>query len=66
MIWLVIVFMLVAAVLSFYRLRRGGPGPAMNWIPRFMRPRANAEYEKQGWTKPFNDDGTRNSGRGQI
>ncbi|MFZ0666876.1 MAG: hypothetical protein WAM97_14075 [Acidimicrobiales bacterium] len=63
MIWAVAAFMAVVALLSLYRLRKGGVGPQMNWIPKLMRPRANEYYEKHGWKQPFNDEGNRRGGR---
>jgi hypothetical protein len=63
MIFVFLAFMVVVVAISFYRLRRGGPGPAMNWIPRSMRPKANNMYEKHGWQAPFDGDGNRSPER---
>jgi hypothetical protein len=38
----------------------------MNWIPRSLRPKANANYEKHGWKEPFDENGNRNPDRGQL
>jgi hypothetical protein len=62
----IIIFMVVVAVVSVIRLRPGGPGPAMRWIPRSTRAGANREYEKHGWQKPFDDQGNRNPDRDAL
>lgn len=59
-------FMVSVLAITVFRLRRGGPGPAVNWVPRSLRGRVNRRYEARGWQKPFNDDGSRNEDRGQI
>jgi len=65
-IYAVIAFMVVVLVISVIRLRRGGPGPAVNYVPRMLRPRVNAYYRSRGWQEPFDVDGERNPMRGQI
>ena len=62
----IIVAVVVVAAVSFVRLRPGGPGPAVNWVPRSMRGRMNSSYEKRGWQKPFDADGNRNPDRDPI
>jgi hypothetical protein len=64
--YLIFAFMIVCLVLSVYRLRRGGPGPAMNYLPRSLRPMANAYYRRMGWQEPFDVDGDRNPLRGKL
>jgi hypothetical protein len=67
---LIVVFIVIAVVLvggvSFLRMRRGGPGPAVNWVPRSMRGRVNKSYEQHGWQQPFDGDGDRNQNRDEI
>lgn len=60
------VFIVVVLGISIYRLRRGGPGPQVNWVPRSLRNRVNEHFEKQGWQKPYDDNGDRNPGRDQL
>lgn len=62
----VIVFMAVVMLISLSRLRSGGPGPGVNWVPRSMRGKLNRAYEKRGWQKPYDADGNRNPDRGQL
>ena len=65
--WLVpALIFLVALPLTFWRLRRGGPGPAMNWIPRSMRGKAHERYREHGWQEPFDDNGNRNPDRSEF
>ena len=52
--------------MSLYPLRRGGPGPAVNGVPRRMRGRLNESFEKAGWQKPYQEDGERNPDRSQL
>lgn len=62
----VIVFIVVAVLLvggSFFRLRKGGPGPNTGWLPRSMRGRVNKEYKEHGWEPPYDDHGDRASDR---
>jgi hypothetical protein len=59
----IIVIGVLAVAASFYRLRRGGPGPQTNWIPKSMRGKVNDEYEKKGWQKPYDDHGNRDTDR---
>ena len=61
MAYVVVAFMVVVFVLSIYRLRRGGPGPAVNWIPRRMRSEVNSAYEHEDWQKPYDEQGNRSS-----
>ncbi|MDE9364776.1 hypothetical protein PZ938_04100 [Luteipulveratus sp. YIM 133132] len=61
--WATGLIVLIGIPLTLWRLRRGGPGPQMNWIPRSMRGRANKTYRKHGWQEPFDDEGNRNPDR---
>jgi hypothetical protein len=54
-----IVVLIVVAVISAYRLRRSGKGPATNWFPRSMRGRVNEVYRKEGWPEPYDRRGNR-------
>jgi hypothetical protein len=54
-----IVVLILVAVVSAYRLRRGGKGPATNWFPRSMRSRVNEVYRKEGWPEPYDRRGNR-------
>jgi len=60
------VLLVIGVAVSIARLRRGGPGPAVNWIPRSLRPNLNRHYAKRGWQKPFDHDGNRNPDRTQV
>jgi hypothetical protein len=66
--WLVpvLVFMALCLAASVYRLRRGGPGPAVNYVPRPWRQSLNRRYERKGWQQPFDADGNRNPDRTQL
>lgn len=67
MIYAVVAFMVVVAILSAIRLRRGGPGPAVNgWVPRSLRGRMNSAYKRAGWQAPYDDDGNRSSSRSDL
>ncbi len=63
---LTIAFIVIVGVVSILRLRRGGPGPAVNWVPRSMRGAVNRRYEARGRQQPYDADGNRNPSRGQI
>ncbi len=63
---IVAVLLAVGVVISIVRLRRGGPGPAVNWIPRSLRPNLNRYYTRRGWQTPFDQDGNRNPDRTQV
>lgn len=60
------VVVVIGVAVSIVRLRRGGPGPAVNWIPRSLRPNLNRYYAKRGWRAPFDQDGNRNPDRTQV
>lgn len=62
----IVIFMVIVAVITVFRLRRGGPGPQVNWIPRSLRGRVNDDFEKNGWQKPYDEDGNRNPDRDKI
>jgi hypothetical protein len=64
MIYVVIAFMAVVLVITMIRLRRGGPGPQVNWIPRALRPRTNRFFTGRGWQAPYDAEGNRNPQRG--
>lgn len=64
--WVFLALFAVLFVLSFYRLRRGGPGPAVNWIPRRFRQRLNRTYAEHGWQEPFDSAGNRRTDRPAI
>jgi hypothetical protein len=62
-VWVVMAAVVVLAVLSLSRFRPGGPGPAVQWVPRSLRPRLNQYYNAKGWTAPFTEEGERNPER---
>jgi hypothetical protein len=70
--WNVVIYVIIGVVavvgltLSFRRMRRGGPGPQVNWIPRAMRGRVNESYRKHGWDEPYDADGNRKDGRADF
>jgi hypothetical protein len=64
-VWVIAVAVLVLVVTAI-RLRRGGPGPAVNYVPRVRRPRVNAYYRSRDWQEPFDVDGNRNPMRDKI
>jgi len=66
MIYIVIAFIVVLAAISIFRMRRGGPGPAVNYVPRGMRGRLNSAYRRKGWQEPFDHEGNRSSDRSQL
>jgi hypothetical protein len=66
MVYIVIVFMVVVAAVSIYRMRRGGPGPAVNYVPRRLRGRLNSAYRHEGWQEPFDEQGNRSPDRSQL
>ena len=66
MLYIVIAFMVVVAVISFVRLRRGGPGPAVNYVPPALRGRLNSAYQRAGWQQPFDEHGNRSPDRSAI
>jgi hypothetical protein len=57
------VFIVIVAVISLMRLRRGGAGPAVNWVPRPLRPSLDRRYAKRGWEVPFDEDGNHHQSR---
>lgn len=64
--YVIFAFFGVCFAISVYRLRRNGPGPAVNYIPKAFRPRMNALYRRNGWQEPFDEDGDRNPFRDGI
>lgn len=65
-IGVVALIVVIVLTVSIYRLRRGGPGPAVNWVPRGLRGRVNRNFDEHGWQKPYDDDGNRNPDRKQL
>lgn len=63
---LFVAFMIFAIAVILYRRRKGGPGPQVNWVPKSLRGKVNEHYEKEGWQKPYDDDGNRNPDRDEI
>jgi hypothetical protein len=63
---LVVVFMAVCLAATVYRLRRGGPGPAVNYVPRAFRQSLDRRYERRGWQLPYDAEGIRNPDRSQL
>lgn len=61
-----IVFAVFAVGVILFRRRKGGPGPQVNWVPKSMRGKVNEHYEKEGWQKPYDEDGNRNPDRDEI
>lgn len=59
---LVVLFVVTTAV----RMRRGGPGPAVQWVPRVLRPRLNEHFRRRGWQPPYDEHGNRNPDRDAI
>jgi hypothetical protein len=59
-------FMAFCIIMALLQLRRGGPGPAVNYIPKGLRPSVNAYYRNHGWQEPFDADGNRNPMRDQV
>ncbi len=53
----------LVGVTTVRRLRPGGPGLAVAWVPRSMRPRLNQFHQRHGWQQPFDDNGDRVPGR---
>jgi len=41
------------------RMRRGGAGPAVSWVPRSLRLRLNRYHEQHGWQKPYEESGNK-------
>lgn len=59
-------FIVFAIVFTARRFRRGGPGPSVAWIPKFMRPKVNREFSKRGFQKPYDEEGNRNKSRDEF
>ncbi|RKR73335.1 hypothetical protein [Frondihabitans australicus] len=60
------VAVVLVGITAIVRLRRGGPGPNVQWLPKSMRKRVNDEYEEHGWQKPYDDEGNRNPDRDAL
>ena len=55
-----VVFFVFALVVVIHQGRPGGRGPQVRgWMPRSLRPKVNARYERKGWQAPFDEDGNR-------
>jgi hypothetical protein len=52
------IFMAFCFIMSIVRLRREGPGPAVNYVPKALRPTVNAYYRSCGWQEPLTWRGT--------
>lgn len=63
MTWVVVGAIAVLAVTSLLRLRKGGPGPAVNWVPRALCGRTNDFYQRHGWSAPYDESGNKRPGR---
>lgn len=63
MLWFVVPFMIVVFGISIHNMRKGGSGPAVNWVPRQFRQRVNDRYRRHGWVEPYDEDGNRNPNR---
>jgi len=50
------VVILVSAVL-YLRGQRGSAGPRVGYLPRFLRPIANAWFGVMNWPIPYDSDG---------
>ena len=61
MFYVIAVIVIVGALLSVYRLRQGGPGPATNGIPRGLRGKVNSMYRRAGWQQPYDSKGNRST-----
>ncbi|MGI5325022.1 hypothetical protein [Actinomadura nitritigenes] len=57
------VFCLTILIISFHRMRTGGPGPAVNWVPPRLRGRVNAYYRAKGWQEPYDANGRKKKSR---
>jgi hypothetical protein len=57
--WVIVPFLIVVALISLARLRGGGRGPAVNWVPRRMRGAVNRQYRRSGWQEPYDASGNR-------
>jgi hypothetical protein len=64
--YIVVAFVVVGFVLSLVRLRRGGPGPAVNYVPPGLRPRLNSLYRRMGWQAPYDERGDRRPDRSGL
>ena len=66
MLYVVIAFIIIIGLFSVFRLRQGGPGPAVNYVPRGMRGRLNSAYRRAGWQQPYDENGDRSPDRTQV
>lgn len=65
-LYVMIAFFVIVFGVSLLRLRRGGPGPAVNYVPRRLRGNLNSAYRRAGWQEPFDSSGNRNPDRSQT
>jgi hypothetical protein len=63
MTWLGVVAIVLVGGTTLVRLRPGGPGLAVAWVPKSLRPRLNGFYRRHGWPEPYDDNGDRAPGR---
>ena len=58
--WVLLALFFIGFIVTIIvRTRRGGPGPAVYWIPRRFRPAVNDLWGKRGWPLPFDGQGRR-------
>ena len=62
-VWFAVVAVALVVIVAAVRMRRGGPGPAVNWVPKKFRGSLNSVYRKRGWTAPYDDNGEKTSTR---
>lgn len=60
---IVVLFVIAAIVITIRRLRKGGPGPSVGWVPKRWRAGLNRKFEDEGYQKPYDDNGNRNPDR---
>jgi hypothetical protein len=65
-VYIIPVFVILVAVIGALRMRRGGPGPGVNYVPRRFRGRLNTAYRNAGWQEPYDADGNRDSNRDGV
>lgn len=58
--WVLLALFLIGFIATIMvRTRRGGPGPAVYWIPRRFCRRVNEFWSQRRWPLPFDDQGQR-------
>jgi len=64
--WVLFALVMIGFIATvIVRTRRGGPGPAVYWIPRRFRPAINRFWRKRGWPLPFDEQRRRISSLGR-